>query len=422
MSIVASLQTGSGLTPMTDPTVGDFNNDGNLDVAWMGTGFSSGDTPSVHLATICPGSAPNTVCDSASPFAIKLSSSTITPSAPSGSIVTVGGKCTQNSNNQDGSEVRAPAMAVAAGQFDGTGGDELLVVPLYEDSNKDCKVVAEVYSFTQYDVTYDSEGNATSVTGKELSPKFEHELDNLGPHGHIGNPSSIYAAAGRMDWSAAKDNAAIAISGGTDHNVLVIAFDTNLMMTSQDDTFSTNHDKSFAGLAIGRFSSAPAADTSTSCSQDSDCTDTCKSSVCEISGFACTADGDCTGSCTSSGTCSYVKPNNYNLQIATFLMARSTDHDSTVYIYGPDPDSTDTAAVFPLKEMQQFEVKNFVQPAVDRGIRAGSYLRAGDLQGRSQRLGAPTVVRVQTSIQPDLVVSAPPMQADWLPFGDVDET
>jgi hypothetical protein len=195
-----------------------------------------------------------------------------------------------------------------------------------------------------------------------------------------------------------------------------------LMMTSQDHTFSTNHNKSFAGLAIGRFSSAPAADASASCSQDGDCTDTCKNSVCEISGFACTADGDCTGSCTSSGTCSYVKPNNYNLQIAAFLMARSTDHSSDVYVYGPDPDSTAAATVFPLKVVQQFEVKDFLTPAVDRGIRAGSYLRAGDLQGRSQRLGTPTVVRVQSSIQPDLIVDAPPMQADWLPFGDVGET
>ncbi len=422
VSIVASLQTGSGLTPMADPTVGDFNNDGNLDVAWMGTGFSSGNTPVVHLATVCPGPVANTVCEGANPFDIVLSSATITPSAPTGSIVTVGGKCTQNDNNQDGSELRAPAMAVAAGQYDGTGGDELLVVPLYEDSGKECKVVAEVYSFTPYDVIADSQGNVTSVTGDKLSPKFEHELDNLGPHGHISTPSSIYATAGRLDWSAARDNVAIAISGGTDHNVLVIAFDANLTMTSQDDPFSTDHDKSFAGLAIGRFSSAPTADTSTSCSRDGDCTDTCKSSVCAISGYACTADGDCMGSCTSDGVCSYIKPNNYNLQIAAFLMARSTDHSSLVFVYGADPDSTEAAAVFPLKQIQQFSVQSFLTPAVDRGIRAGSLLRAGDLQGRSQRLGAPSVVRVQTSIQPDLVVGAPPMQADWLSFGDVGET
>jgi hypothetical protein len=422
ISIVATLKTGSGLTPMADPTVGDFNNDGNLDVAWMGTGFSSGNTPSVHLATVCPGPVANTVCDGATPFEIVLSSAPIAPSAPSGSIVTVGGKCTQNGANQDGSELRAPAMAVAAGQFDGTGGDELLVVPLYENSNKNCEVAAEVYSFTQYDITYKSDGSVDTLTGDELDPKFEHELDDLGPHGHIGNPASIYAAAGRLDWSAPKDNVAVAISGGTNHNVLVIAFGANLVMTSQDDRFSTSNDKSFAGLAIGRFSSAPAADASTSCSQDSDCTDTCKDSVCKISGFACTADGDCTGSCTSAGTCSYIKPNNYNLQIATFLMARSTNHNSTVFVYGADPDSTSDATVFPLKEIQEFTVKNFLTPAVDRGIRAGSYLRAGDLQGRSQRLGTPTVVRVQTSIQPDLVVGAPPMQADWLPFGDLGET
>ena len=38
----------------------------------------------------------------------------------------------------------------------------------------------------------------------------------------------------------------------------------------------------------------------------------------------------------------------------------------------------------------------------------------GDIQGRSLRLGAPTIVRIVSQIQPDLVLAVPPMHVDWL--------
>ena len=44
----------------------------------------------------------------------------------------------------------------------------------------------------------------------------------------------------------------------------------------------------------------------------------------------------------------------------------------------------------------------------------GNLLRAGDLQGRSLRLGAPEVVRVESHSQPIVVVGAPPMHADYV--------
>ncbi len=398
-------------TAMADPAIGDFNADGNLDVAWMGASFTAGAIPAVHFATICAGPVAGTICAGAASFAIKSSSAVIAPKAPTGSLVTVGGKCTENDNNQAGSELRAPAMAVAAGQYDGSPGAELLVAALYEDSGNECKVVAEVYSFTTF--------TGSGTTGESLTPTLESTLDNLSPHNHIASPASIYAAAGRLNWNGDTDNVAIAISGGTEHNIMVISFTAGLAMTLRDHPFdSGNVNKSFAGLAIGRFSSAPAADASTSCSQDSQCTDTCKSSVCEISGTDCTADGDCTGVCTTDGVCSYIKPNNYNLQIAAFLMARNSDeHFSFVYIYSADP-----VAAFAPKEIQNFNVENFGIPAMDRGYRGGSLLRAGDLEGRSQRLGTPTVVRIETNIQPDLIVAVPPMHADWLSFGAVGES
>lgn len=42
-----------------------------------------------------------------------------------------------------------------------------------------------------------------------------------------------------------------------------------------------------------------------------------------------------------------------------------------------------------------------------------------DIQGRSLRLGAPTIVRITSQIQPDLVLAIPPMHVDWItPGGD----
>ncbi len=411
ISIRASLNTGASRTPMADPAVGDFNADGNLDVAWMGTGFSSGNKPVVHFATVCAGPVSNTVCEDAQPFSIVLSSATISP-IPSdlGTIETVGGNCTKSNSNQAGSELRSPPMAVAAGQLDASVGDELVVVALYEHSgSNNCHVAAEVYSFTQFV----DDGSA----GRQLEPTSQDLLDDLSPHSHINNPAAIYATSGDLDWSTSVDNVAIAISGSEKHTVLVLSFASDLTMESRDYRFSTSHDKSFAGLAFGRFSSAPSADASTSCEVDSDCGDTCSNSVCDISGADCTADGDCMGTCAAGGICSYIKPSDYNLQLAAFLMARSSEHTSDVYVF-----SADASNAFTPEQLQFFTIDNFGEPAVDRGIRAGSFLRAGDLQGRSQRLGSPTVVRIESISQPDVILSAPPAHADWVAFGNLGTT
>jgi hypothetical protein len=418
ISIVSSHSSyGSGATAMNDPTIGDFNADGNLDVAWMGAPFFNNYKPSVKFVTICTGPIQNTVCASSDSFEILDSNATIAPVPEDddgntiGAIVTVGGKCTENDNNQIGSELRAPPMAVAAGQFDGSGGDDLLVVYLYEhDSNNNCHVMAEAYSFTQF--------SSDTGAGEDLAPNLGNRADNIAPHSHISNPSAIYAQAGTLDWSSSKDQVPVVISGGTSHSVMVISFGSDLTMKLQSNQFSTSHAKSFAGLAIGRFSSAPSATGSTTqCSTNSDCTDTCSNQVCSISGDSCSENSDCQGTCDSSNLCSYIASKDYDLQFASFLMAHASDHDSNVYVY-----TADTKSDFTPDQIQTFVVENFVQTATDRAVRAGSLLRAGDLESRSLRLGIPNVVKIAGNIQPDVIIGVPPMHADWLPFGQLDET
>jgi hypothetical protein len=46
------------------------------------------------------------------------------------------------------------------------------------------------------------------------------------------------------------------------------------------------------------------------------------------------------------------------------------------------------------------------------------FLTSSDMQGRSLRLGAPTIVRIPTQIQPDLVLGIPPMHIDYIAPND----
>ena len=46
------------------------------------------------------------------------------------------------------------------------------------------------------------------------------------------------------------------------------------------------------------------------------------------------------------------------------------------------------------------------------------FLAPSDMQGRSLRLGAPTIVRIPTQTQPDLVLAIPPMHIDYIAPND----
>ena len=46
------------------------------------------------------------------------------------------------------------------------------------------------------------------------------------------------------------------------------------------------------------------------------------------------------------------------------------------------------------------------------------FLVPSDMQGRSLRLGAPTIVRIPTQTQPDLVLAIPPMHVDYIAPND----
>jgi|APSaa5957512622_1039677.scaffolds.fasta_scaffold09449_2 hypothetical protein len=59
------IETSSALTPLGEPTVGDFNADGLLDVAWIGADRLKGGGLSVFFATVCPGKVPGPICKEA---------------------------------------------------------------------------------------------------------------------------------------------------------------------------------------------------------------------------------------------------------------------------------------------------------------------------------------------------------------------
>ena len=65
-----------------------------------------------------------------------------------------------------------------------------------------------------------------------------------------------------------------------------------------------------------------------------------------------------------------------------------------------DQQSDNTGTKIPLQDVDGPPSLNFLVPA--------------DMQGRSLRLGSPTIVRILKQIQPSLVMSIPPMHVDWI--------
>ena len=153
--------------------------------------------------------------------------------------------------------------------------------------------------------------------------------------------------------------------------------------------FSTDHDKSFAGLAIGRFSAAPACGAARPARQDSDCTGHLQDNVCEISGFACTANGDCHGLLHVIRSVLLHRCRiNYNLQIATFLMAHSVRSQQRRVHLQVRPVSTAP------KQQQLLTVDNFVQPAIDRAFEPAACCAPAICKAVRCAWGHPTVVRI----------------------------
>jgi len=113
---------------------------------------------------------------------------------------------------------------------------------------------------------------------------------------------------------------------------------------------------------------------------------------------------------------------NAGWQIETYeLVGVVNDYDAHINIFNinvPSPfPSNPPKTTDWLSGQQQSDNTNNV-PFANPDTPSLGFLAPSDMQGRSLRLGAPTIVRIPTQTQPDLVLAIPPMHVDYIAPND----
>ena len=333
--------TGASRTPVSDPVVGDYNNDGVLDVSWVGGDVVGNDgSLYVYTATVCPGSVSNTVCAGKAEWDVVLSDHTISIDAHFG-------------NNCH------PTSTAMAGDFASLGYEQLMVSYVRHDS--DCKV--DVY---YYEANSELEWSTVAYKSDLISGGGNQDL------------ITVYGQAGPLSWFDDTDQGLLGVgvkkNGDNEVHLYIFTYKDNTLAWQGKELQSSDH--LLYGLALGRYND-----------DDSDA-------------------------------------EAYNPQIAV-LTQKPSDNDAQVLIYDIDCSDNDASCSqdpydpeytvgdntdnYTLEDWQPIGSADH-----DRQAFLGSYLRDGDLQGRSIRVGNPAITRVANHSQPDVVLGMPPMHVDYV--------
>ena len=306
----------------------------------------------VHFATVCPGSMPGTICDGQEELAILLD-----PLQSQDVPINLTPADAENGCQQQ-------AHALTAGDFSGEPADGLLVF--------DCLINANANPITRSS-WYQYGSNWNMIGGV---PVDETNIAN------IGYPLSTFAQAGKLDWFGTYDQVVVAIGSNeyctipvirTLETIGVITFDQNKMSVTATEGKAGSCSHNFGsfwpwvnGMAIGRFAAIDSSETNDA---------------------------------------------NYNQQIATFL----NDGALRIYEVSP-PDSYEASLVSESTSLTGLNVKLKANPAAGNPQDPDNlnWLTSGDLQGRSARLGPPTIIRVSGHSQPSVILGMPPMHVDYV--------
>ena len=348
LAIGPKLPLGAGQTPQNEPSVGDLNADGILDVAWIGGARVDGAARSVYIASVCPGDVAGTICAGAQRFQIVMASGTEALESRYGN------------SGFAGLDDDNPAVNVLVGNFDPDRvGDELVVL----DQN--------VLGSACYLRAYEVDAGLTKFTQRDS----RQVCSNSQPSGMFPNNQldGIVATSGALDLY---NNGTVLSEEQAAHQVVIA-------QTKQNDIDTSNTQVQVISYGSGLVSTAfPAA--------------TIQNDGLQIAVGVAIGRFSGTSNFGSSATST-------NQQIAVLRGGPS----ATVLIYDIDslanPTPVHTTSITGT-DLNFVESKNL----------QGNLLRAGDLQGRSLRLGAPEVVRVESHSQPIVVIGAPPMHADYV--------
>jgi FG-GAP-like repeat len=340
------------------PRVGDLDDDGNLDVAWISGGTQpSGQalaTPTAVFATICSGQSAVNSCGSQA-FAIKIRNASVPLAAfPSA-----------------GSPPYSPSAASLVGDFDvNRPGDELALiqaVPSGSTPSRSCTLTVQGLDAGL--------ASATQLASDEICNSLSLKLS--GQNGFI---SSIYADNGAYNFYGAGDQIAVLLeecykqSSSTNYScfnpnnethLAVFTFQSGASLEIGFAGQSTWTSNVFtAGLAFGRYGS--------------------------------------TSDINSSSTAA-------DFQIQTAVLDGNDfgvfqAKNAVTASYGPEQ-------VFGFAGLVNFSV-TVVNSGFAANLTGGSVIQPGDLLGRSQRLGPPEITRVAGHSQPSVVLGVPPMHYD----------
>ena len=445
--------SGALAAPINEPTTGDFNGDGLTDVAWIGGDFpNKTGTLSVFFATICPGDIADTICAGAEPFEIILdpasklfpnvsdATSTIllddAPLTPTACGVIQSPSVASSPQGQGPRPVSQDvyrAGTVVLGNFEDNGlnasgapTDELIVAYVSgsaASSSDPCSIDVQYWSFSAPPNSNPTAANNASWavqrsgTVKDLFPEVSQALEFQNSLGSFffAPTISLYSQASYLDWYGPVEQAVIGASGDRFHlsggipqevqatsiwfpaAVSVSGTGENAEIAVCSASDSSALASPFAwGSAVGRFSTS----TTVNPNNPSACND-----------FDSAEPGDCP----------------YNPQIAMLLANDAGNHPSSVgvwvYLYTVQQSAPGVSG---LECSNDSNVKGFLPNVVESvyidgfspmpvaSLRAGSQLRAGDAFGDSVRVGVPSVARISSHTQPQIVVQAPPSLVDYV--------
>ncbi len=339
-----------------DPASGDFNSDGLIDVAWVGNDRT------VHFATVCPGPVAGTICSEAATFEILLDplKSQATPILNPGES-----GCTNRS-------------ALAAGQFDPTSydGDGLLqfiCTQIGTSQNPNNPITARWYQF---------EGDWSMTGGKPIAQEVVANTNDVS----AGTPLAVFAQAGRLDWFGGSDQVAWALD----------------WMQRCDFTVNLWQNRLFVGVLSFENNTITNQAIQTVHPEGGCIADSTKQPW--LNGLAIGQFGEISDPTNASA---------YNQQIAVAL--------NWINVGGAGGATPGKVRIYPLDSELKPGTPNIVTLNPDPRQKANlgdpqqtNWLVSGDLQGRSGRLGPPSIVRVSSHSQPSVVLGAPPMHVDYI--------
>jgi hypothetical protein len=438
--------------PLNEPTAGDFNGDGRVDLAWIGGNFDASNTSergqlTVAMATVCPGDvAGDPVCAGAQPFAVvrnpalalapgvagATSDYTLDqlPGAAADSATLTPNNCSAWAGGSGGPLQSLRAGAVVLGDFVsgeiGAGGlpvDELIVAYV---SGTDSKCSVDVWLFQFRAPSSTSPSWASPVDSeRNLFPELVI-LPVPFPNGAA--VVALFAQAARLDWLGAAEQAVITIGGGAGYffasngtlDILSPSYIVPVTVSvSADDAgdlameVCASPDRSentpggsegetgtryLWGAAVGRFTTTEPAAGDTVCS-----------------------DPDAAGVCP------------FDLQLATYGAEfdgfTGTGNEMKLWAFEPsNPSGSSSQKCANAPNLRTPFLPVFKRRASVSSLKlargwdkAGSMLQVGDPLGNSMRLGQPTVVRVSGQAQPIAIIQAPPTHIDYVVPVDDDE-